>query len=100
MRPPDEAWSVALDRLDEYVDALDEALDRGDIAIVPGFRIPTDLPPLPATFAARARDVERRHTALQRRVRAQLLASSRRLSRTRTPSVPQRPTGRRFEAHA
>lgn len=100
MTPSHQAWSATLDRLDEYVERLTAALDRGDIAIVPDFRIPTDLPPLPATCAVRARDVERRHTALQHRVREQLLAASQRLSRTRPPTAPQRPAARRLEIHA
>lgn len=100
MRSAHQAWSITLDRLDAYVDALSAALDRGDIAIVPAFRIPQDLPPLPATCAGRARDVEQRHTALQHRVREQLLAASQRLSRTRPPTAPQRPTARRLEIHA
>ena len=96
MTSAENRWQSVLDELRSDLDRVEAGLEQGAVAIDLGpFRPPSNLPPLPSSMVAAARDLSRRHDELLRVVTAHqktLVTKRRHQTPTRRPA--------RFEARA
>lgn len=69
------AWGAALTRMEDELDAQEEALRTGNLAVVPAFEPPADLGDLPPELADRVSQLIKRTGLLATFVQYELVAT-------------------------